>query len=256
MFVNWNKMKKKILPIFVTLIISTTGLFVNERYVGDEFVYNLLMTLAISGITTAVFSLLSDLFEDKSVEELLKEQFSILGICQEYGLIDIKKSFPFEDKEIKKDFIHSDKVYILMNDGKSFFSSNTELIEARFKMKNKETNIILLDYGQADTMSVLTRKNKHNSSQDYYVLKIKEVISYHLKNVQLGNKHKLNLYLNSNYNTLAMIVTDNYAMLSIFRVSSGKDIVPHFIFRKGGEEYEKVKADIEKVINQSKQEVC
>lgn len=50
-----------------------------------------------------------------------------------------------------------------------------------FNKIKKKTNIILLDYNQKDTMDVLTRKNGHNLTPDYYVDKIKEVMDYHLK---------------------------------------------------------------------------
>lgn len=59
--------------------------------------------------------------------------------------------------------------------------------------------------------------------------------------------------MNSNYNTLAIIVTDDYAMISLFRVSSDKDIVPHMVFSKNGIEYEKMRNDVMKVCAESRQ---
>ena len=87
--------------------------------------------------------------------------FSITQRCNEYGLTDIVSSFPFDDEKFKKDFIDSKKVYILMNDGKNFITSHINMIYDRFQQEQKETNIVLLDYEQRDTMSVLTRKNRH-----------------------------------------------------------------------------------------------
>lgn len=242
------------LLILVILIVSISILFINERWVKDAFLNNLLMALAISGITTGTLTIFSSLFEKENVMELLQTNFSVLKKCNKYGLKDIEEDFPFKDERIKDDFINSETVYILMNDGKNFISSNNEMINSRFQQKEKTTNIILLDYKQEDTMAVLTRKNGHNSTPDYYKDKIKEVINYHFKGRVSNCSHTLNIFLNSNYNTLAMIVSDNYAMISLFRVSSGKDKVPHLVFDKSGEEYKRIKDDIVRVCENSKKE--
>lgn len=254
---------RKAVWILVFLICCVALLFFNERWVKDEFLYNLLMTIAISGLTTVIYSIVSSLIERKSVTEILQsEKQEITEIlqsciqtanrCQEYGLKDIDKRFPLENEKIKSDFIESETVYILMNDGKNFFSSQGELLKKRYSEDGKKTNIVLLNYEQEDTMSVLTRKNGHGNKPDYYKDKIKEVIDYHLTKVEKRDTHILNIYLNSNYNTLAMIVTDNYAMISLFRVSSGKDEVPHLIFDKSGSEYERIRNDIVKVCRNSR----
>lgn len=59
--------------------------------------------------------------------------------------------------------------------------------------------------------------------------------------------HQFSLYLNPNYNTLSIILTDNYALISIYRLAPEKTTVPHFVFKKGGPEYDRIKADIEKI---------
>lgn len=274
---NGNFNGYKVIWILVFLIVSVTLLFFNERWVKDDFIYNLLMTMAISGLTTGLYSIMSAVIERKNMAEILQSEkqeiteilesekqgvmdilqscFYIANRCQKYGLKDIDKQFPLENEKIKSDFIESETVYILMNDGKSFFSSQGELLKKRYSEDGKETNIVLLNYEQEDTMSVLTRKNGHDNKPDYYKDKIKEVIDYHLRKVEKSDTHLLNIYLNSNYNTLAMIVTDNYAMISLFRVSSGKDEVPHLIFDKSGAEYERIRNDVIKVCKKSRKEI-
>lgn len=90
----------------------------------------------------------------------------------------------------------------------------------------------------------------HLENKNYYRDKIKSVIEYHLKNLKnvSHRSHGIQAYLNPNYNTLAMILTDKYAMVSIYRVAPGKTGVPHFIFGCGGEEYKKVYDDIQKIL--------
>lgn len=230
--------------VSIFFIIALGLLFINERWVTDEFISSLLTTIAVSGVTTGIFSIISSWIDKQSMEEKVYSAFPVIKKCNEYGMINITTKFPFDNIEIKRDFIDSKEVYILMNDGKNFISTNIDMISERFQQDKKKTNIILLDYEQSDTMAVLTRKNGHDSTPDYYVEKIKEVIGYHFKKAKKSKSHILNVYLNSNYNTLAIIVSDNYAMISLFRVSSGKDIVPHMIFDKNGTEYEKIKADV------------
>lgn len=238
--------------ILVLLIVALLLLFINERWVTDEFISNLFMAIATSAFTTGLFSIFSSFIEKQNMEEKIYSAFPLIKTCNNYGLIDISSKFPFDNEEIKTDFIDSDKVYILMNDGKNFISTNIELITKRLRQDKKETNIVLLDYDQEDTMSVLTRKNGHDSTPDYYIKKIKEVIDYHFKENKRSKEHILNIYLNSNYNTMAIIVSDNYAMISLFRVSSGKDVVPHMTFNKNGTEYEKIKKDVISVCQSSR----
>lgn len=116
------------------LLVSAILLFVNERWIEDEFLNNLIMTLAISGITTGIFSFLSFLIEKKDVMEILKSSFCIINKTQKYGLKDIDKGFPFDDEKIASDFVESKTIYILMNDGKNFFSSQTELLKKRYSV--------------------------------------------------------------------------------------------------------------------------
>lgn len=238
--------------VSIFLIVALCLLFINERWVTDEFISSMFTTIAVSAVTTGIFSIVSSWIDKQNMEEKVYSAFPVIKKCNEYGMINIATKFPLDNIEIKKDFIDSKEVYVLMNDGKNFISTNIDMISERFQQEEKTTNIILLDYEQKDTIDVLTRKNRHDSTPDYYRNKIKEVIDYHFRKAQRSNLHILNVYLNSNYNTLAIIVTDNYAMISLFRVSSGKDTVPHIIFNKNGSEYEKIRKDVVKVCQCSK----
>jgi len=152
-------------------------------------------------------------------------------------------------KKYREDFINSKRVVIVMNDAKSFISGNPALFTERISQKGKTTTFIIEDYKQTDIISALNRKNGHEKG--YYERKIHDVVGYdimHLYEEAKKSKHNVQLFLNHNTNTLGIVLTDNYAMESIYRVSEGKTMVPHFIFQVGGEEYIEVQKDVDKLI--------
>lgn len=211
-----------------------------------------MLTIAVTILTTALISFITDKFATNNVEEILNRNFSVLKECQEYGLISIHDSFSLTNEDIEKDFLNSKKVYIVMNDAKAFISSNVLLLEERIEKKRASTTFVLQDYSVSDIMTALTRKNGHES--DYYVNKIKDVIKYHIKGLfeKKDERHEVTLFLNENYNTLAIILTDHYALVSTYRIAPGKTRVPHFVFRCDGIEYEDTRKDVERIIEISK----
>lgn len=243
-----RKIKSKTLVLLLCGIIAVVTLLINERYIKakDVMIYNLIMTVAITFLTTAIFSFFSDLFPSNDVEKIAYQNFSVLKFCQEYGLQGIYEKFPLERQEIEKDFIESKELYIVMNDAKAFISSNMPLLEKRIRGRGHSTVFVLQDYEIEDVMSALTRKNGHTEDHNYYKNKIKNLIEYHMKdlNKKCNKNHTLSVYLNPNYNTLAIILTDNYAMMSIYRVAPGKTRVPHFVFKKGKTEYDEIRRDV------------
>lgn len=252
-------MKNKEFRRNISLILEAISfllLFVNEAFIkGRSYVlYTVLLAIGVTLSTNVLSVYISDKFKSDDLEIKASNMFKVLKHCQNYGLYCIETRFPLDNEEIRKDFIDSKKIYLVMNDAKRFLSDNTLLIEERMKKKNVSTTIVLQDYEQEDVMAVLTRKNGHDNNPDYYKTKISEVINYHIKSLKDKSdaKHNLSLCLNSNYNTLAIIMTDNYAMYSIYRIASGKTEVPHFIFKQGDKEYDLVKRDVDNVVNASK----
>lgn len=223
---------RKLLIFFATATSSFLILFLNECFVKDfnNIIYILLLTIGVTLSTNAVAAIISDKFKDNDINEIASYNFSVLKSCQEYGLIDIYKGFPLDDNTFKEEVIHSKSFYLVMNDGKNFISNNKELLEKRIAIKKHSTNIIIQDYEQADTMNALTRKNGHTGN--YYIDKIKSLIEYDIENLKkkCTDNHSFHLYLNPNYNTMAILLTDNYAIISVYRVAPGKNQVPHFVF--------------------------
>lgn len=251
-----KKNNSKTLILFACFCVSLAALLINERYIKnlDTVIYNLILTIAVTILATALISFITDKFTTNNVEEILNRNFSALKSCQEYGLISISDSFPLTNEDIKKDFINSKRIYIVMNDAKAFISSNTLLLEERIAKRGASTAFILQDYSARDTMSALTRKNGHDEDPDYYVNKIKNLIEYHIKDLfkKKDRSHSITLFLNKNYNTLAIILTDHYALVSTYRIAPGKTRVPHFVFRRGGIEYEDTLKDVEKIVDISR----
>lgn len=249
---------KKTLIFLICIIVSLVMLFINESFIKNlnNVVYILILTIGVTLSTNSVAAFISDKFKDNELNEIAKQNFSALKYCQDYGLIGIYKGFPLEDEYIKNDILNSKNLYIIMNDAKRFISDNTLLIEQRIGKKNLFTTFVLQDLNQTDVMEALTRKNGHAENPNYYKDKIHDVIEYHIKKLEgkCDSKHTFSYYLNPNYNTLAIILTDNYAMYSIYRIAPGKTEVPHFVYKKGFIEYDLVKRDIENIIEMSEKQ--
>lgn len=249
-----KKKTRRLIIFSVTAALSFLILFLNECFVKDfnNIIYILLLTIGVTLSTNAIAALISDKFKDNDINEIASDNFSVLKSCQEYGLTAIYKQFPLDDNTFIAEIENSTKLYLVMNDGKNFISNNKELLEKRLLQKKHSTTIIIQDYEQEDTMKALTRKNGHDG--DYYVRKIKALIDYDIKNLEskCANGHSLNLYLNPNYNTLAILITDNYAIISIYRVAPGKNQVPHFVFKRGGTEYDYILQDVHNIMSISK----
>lgn len=237
-------MKNKYFTMMVYVAIAFIILFVNQRWVTDELLNKFLTAISISLLTTATFSFITSKIDKQNMVYLLSGSFPFIKKSLEYGLININSSFPLNDETVRNDFINSKKVYIVMNDAKAFISNNAALFEERINKENEETNFIILDYNEKDTMNLLSRKNEH--AQGYYSEKIKNAIIYHLnKYKNENNNHTVNLYLNPNYNTMAVLMMDNYAMISLYRLALGKGEVLHMTFNKDGKEYKNIRRDIE-----------
>ena len=244
--------------MIIYIAIAFGLLFFNEIVVTNKYseLYTTLFTIGITLIVTIVISFIDNTCFDNEIEiatqqniKTAEENFSVLKDCHDYGLIGIYEKFPITTEEVKNDFINSQSVHIAMNDGKNFFNDNRSLFLERVAIDTLSTTFIVQNYGKSDIMGVLARKNNHKD--DYYASKIKNFITDQIENdliIKKSRDHEIEVYLNSNYNTLAIIVTDNFAMYSIYRVSSGKTTVPHYVFKKDSNEYKSIKDDIENIL--------
>ena len=56
-----------------------------------------------------------------------------------------------------------------------------------------------------------------------------------------------NSILTITFNTMAVLLTEHYAMISLYRLALGKTTVPHMTLKKGGKEFDTINKDIEKL---------
>lgn len=236
-------LQNKRMTSLISFLISFFFLYIGENFQG--FWHQICESVAEIFLVVVPITFLTSWVSDKSMANLIKNILPICNDCQKYGLMNIFDAFPLGQKEFQNEFVHSKTFYLVMNDGKQFLSNNNELFNERLNERN-EVNVILLDYENDDLMKILTNKNEH--SGDYYKDKIKNVIGYHLK------RNDIHVYLNSFYNTMAILVTDNYAIISLYREALGKGRVPHFVFKNNGDdcEYRRILDDVKKLCDRSK----
>lgn len=90
-----RRIKNKTIILLICIIISLILLFLNEHFIKSDLVfYNLILTVAVTLLTTAIISWLSDKFLDNRINETAAMNFSVLKNCQEYGLTGIYDKFP------------------------------------------------------------------------------------------------------------------------------------------------------------------
>ena len=185
------------------------------------------------------------------VEELLNKHFPKLLKYDRLGLSDVVYQNNLESLEI--DIVDEPNLYIVMNDGKNFFTNNAKKLSERFKQKNRKTCVVLLN-DKSDSERILTKRNK-KKEEGYYSRKIRESINDFLSFYKEHDEtNVLEIYKYDFYFTMSIVATDSLALIGLYRNASGKDIIPpHFVFRNNGEksEYANILNDILKLRNDS-----
>jgi hypothetical protein len=252
-----TKMKTVIFAL-VLIILSFIGLYLNNKYNDDELIKIIINLVSTSIITSALFTIIISIFSRNYFEEAFRDLISnglpFINRLTQKGLVEFEEIFPLKNDVYENDFRDSETVTIIMNDAKKFFSNNITLFRSRFSRKNKTTNIILLDPESNDSISVLTRKNGHEG--DYYKNKINDFVKELIAEQIDYKSHKIKIYVHNLYTTMAVILTDKYALVSLYRISPGKDDVPHLVFKKNQNnscEYNKIRKDVENLINFSRE---
>lgn len=186
-------------------------------------------------------------------EELITKYFPKLLKYDQVGLSDIVYENNLEVLGI--DIIDTSDLFIIMNDGKNFFTNNSKKLSERFKKPNKKTTVVLLNY-DSDSSNILNKRNK-KIADDYYQQKIKDCISdfktFYMKHDQ---SNILKIYLFDYTFNMSIVATDKLALIGLYRNASGKDLVPpQFIFANNGltNEYTNIMSDIDKLVMSSKE---
>lgn len=249
---------KKIIIFLAVIIICFIVLYCSYTYLNVSVIKLMIESISISIITAMLVSLVSFLIEKNDFEEAYKElvqkNLPFLFNLNNRGLVFFGNDFPLEEEIYKKDFLESKEITLIMNDGKKFVTNHIDLFKKRFTENQKSTNFIFLNPLQKDSISVLTRKNGHEKAPEYYVDKIKNYSDELKEYLKEFKNHKIYVGYHNFFTTMGILLTDNYAMISLYRISPGKDVVPNLVFEKNGRElseYNKIKEDVARVLQQS-----
>ncbi len=181
-------------------------------------------------------------------EELIANRFPYFFQLTKTGLSRILYNNRLQD--VYPNINDTKKLYIVMNDGKNFYSSNAEWLTKRLNESNKETYLILLKENSISQEILCDRHDKE--FKQHYSNKIKETIKEFKKNK--SDKSHLEIYQYDYFFTTSIVLTDTFAVVGIYRNSSGKEFPPpSFVFENDGQdsEYNKILGDIKKVILKS-----
>lgn len=245
---------KFVIACLIIMIISIFVLYISKVYIENKIILDLINSISISIITTCIISSILNFYSknyfENAYENLIKS-IPILDMYMQVGLQQFGNKFPIEDYKLS--FINSNKTVLVFNDGKSFVTTNIELLKKRLEQKGKLTQFIFMNPNATDSMSVLSRKNNH--VPDYYPKKIKAFIQYlNTDFIQKYPDHKIEIYVHNFFTTTSIVLMDDYAMLATYRLCSGYAEVPHFTFKKNQSEhneYKKIEIDITNLIEKS-----
>lgn len=240
---------KKYIRLIVLLLISVLSISMYasvSSLSSDEFIKSISLAVFSTGLVMFIYEYIYSTRGEKYFEELIGEKIPIYLKMKSKGIEDISDSFEIDKYQDK--IINSKVMTVVMNDGKSFIGHNSYIFKRRLKLKNKETNFVLLD-PRSEIVSFL---NKKNGKQDphYYQRKIVDVIKEILHDFDIDKGHKVNVYVHEMFNTMSVLRFDDIAMISLYRLSPGKSIVPHIEFRNvgGDSEYTEIVEDVDKLI--------
>ncbi|EGR4363273.1 hypothetical protein DDM66_18020 [Vibrio cholerae] len=185
------------------------------------------------------------------VKELIQSHFPKLLAINELGLEQVTYKNGMESLGV--DIVDSPELFVVMNDGKNFFTNNSKELSARFKKEDRRTVVILLS-DESESESVLNKRNG-KSEDGYYARKIRESIKDYM-NFHQGSpeSNHLEIYKYSFNFTMSIVATTEIAVIGTYRNAAGKSLVPpHFVFRNVSEncEYQNIKSDVENLIKQS-----
>ncbi|WP_426575732.1 hypothetical protein ACP179_13295 [Xenorhabdus stockiae] len=235
---------------FLMLVILPIAFDIKEPY--QKILISIGTSIFVALTVSFVVNKLTASKTNYEIRDLINEKFPKLLMIEDLGLDNIVYNNNMELLDI--DIVESAELYIIMNDGKNFFTNNSGKLSLRFKKENKKTTVILMD-PESEAQKFLCVKNGKNDPK-YYASKIEEskrdYILFH-KNSPKSNE--LDIYYCPNGVSLSIVATDCLAMIGLYRNSTGKSVVPpHFIFKniKNDCEYARIMQDVNNLISSSK----
>jgi len=207
--------------------------------------------LSISVISASLIIMIYEIFSHTFEEKFIFEYLPMFKESQQIGLKKVVYK-PIDTDEYKKNLLNSYKLIVVMNDGKTFLRNYYSVLESRMHKKGL-TEFILLN-PNSQFVEFLSKRNE-KETKDYYKSKIRDVIK-NLKEISQNKKkeHEFSIYIHDGFHPYAVVMCDDKAMVSMYRLSPGKHEVLHFLFEYVGRdcEYEKIKQDIENLKKRAK----
>ncbi|MCB2250406.1 hypothetical protein KTQ74_00765 [Pseudomonas chlororaphis] len=194
--------------------------------------------------------------KELEVSELIEKHIPRLLEFERLGLEKIVYGNNMEVVGI--DLVSEPNLYIVMNDGKNFFTNNAKKLAERFKKENRKTIVILL----SDTSSSEDILNKRNGKEGagYYGRKIQECIKdYQGFYKDAPESNELSIYKFGYNFTMSIVATDSKAVIGMYRNAAGKSLAPpHFVFSKEAAEgeYSNVMKDVRNLMESSEKVGC
>ncbi len=204
-------------------------------------------------ISDIFLSLSASFFMLRFVESLLENYLhsDIDKSIKDIGFNLITRKNILKDSNV--DIVNTEKLIILMNDGKGFISNNSMELEKRYH-NNTETVFIFLDMDNEDNENLLCEQAM--KQKGYYKLKSNSVIDDIKRKAEEYKNHKFKIY---KYNLLGgfktnIVLTDKEAIMGVYRNSQGKSdkAPPSFVYKKNGNdesEYIEIQKDIDKILS-------
>ncbi|WP_031492574.1 hypothetical protein [Succinivibrio dextrinosolvens] len=235
----------------IILILLDDHVFSENQVKYQNILASLGISLIVSGVTIFLYRVIKK-ETDYKIDNLI-----LANKIRSYGLVSIDEKFLISEKtvfgnyDVREDFINSKNVTLVFNDGKFFFTTIQNELNIRInKGPGYKTTIVILNNNNKLLMDMLSQKN--GRPEGHYIEKIntlKKCDFVDWKNKANKSGSTLEIYFKNTYNSVAEILTDNYAMYSIFYNSAMKDQVHHFLFNKYGNGYQFVKKDIENLLS-------
>lgn len=236
--------------LIVTLLSLVLYIYGMSNLPENEIIKNISLTIFATGLTMSIFEFLYKSRGDKYFEEIINERIPIYLKLKDKGIEDITNSFNIE--KYRDQIIKDKNLTIIMNDGKSFIGKYSNVLKRRLEEKGT-TNFVILD-PSSEVIPILNKKNG-KTSEDYYQEKLLDVMREILFDFAPSKKHTVNLYIHTLFNTMSVVISDSIAMISLYRLSPGKAIVPHIEFKPTttcDSEYTLIKDDVRNLIKNSK----
>ncbi|WP_038907240.1 hypothetical protein [Dickeya oryzae] len=235
--------------IFLIFVILPAAFDIKEPY--QKIMISLGTSIFVALTASLVVNKLTATKTNYEVRELINEKFPKLLMVEDNGLENVVYNNNMELLDIN--IIDPAELYIIMNDGRNFFTNNSRQLSERFKKENKKTFVVLMD-PKSDAEKFLCKKN--GKTEDcYYGKKIeesrKEYIEFHKDSPKTN---VLDIYYCPHGVSLSIVATDIVAVIGVYRNSAGKALTPpHFIFKniKKDCEYTSIMEDVSNLIKSS-----